>query len=325
MSGRLVCAAVLTLLVLAPVARADGPQASPGLIQGWTGVTAPGFPFRYVTMPSGSSTVLAQVRRSSGRVWGFRSFAGFWGVPQVANDGTAGGLNRDRKVVVLAAWDPRGHLRSTSRFLLVSTRSFRVWRRVTLKGDFAFDAISPGARTLYLIEHVSATDLTRYRVRAYDLATRRLLPRAIADRRQAGWTMQGYPVACRQPGCAVGLHALPAARRVAVRARARRCDPDGRLRRDPLARSPGHPLVGAPARRPACTAAAPRDPSRAHVVRNRYAHVLGLSAGGDPARRLPGYGASPAVTGGSADHGKTTQRSVRRQTYSAATIERGFS
>jgi hypothetical protein len=31
------------------------------------------------------------------------------------------------------------------------------------------------------------------------------------------------------------------------------------------------------------------------------------------------------VTGGSADHGKTIQRSVRLQTYSQSTIERGFS
>jgi hypothetical protein len=229
MPRRLVFLAALMLLVLAPAARADGPQASPGLIQGWTGVTVPGLPFRYVTLPSRSSTVLAQVRRSSGRVWGFRSFDGVWGIPQVANDGTAGGLSRDGKVVVLAQWDPRGRLRPTSRFLLVSTRSFRVWPRVTLKGDFAFDALSPGGRTLYLIEHVSASDLTRYRVRAYDLATRRLLPRVVADRRQAGWTMQGYPVTraassdarwvytlYQQPGGSPFVHALDAVSRTAV-------------------------------------------------------------------------------------------------------------
>jgi hypothetical protein len=229
MLRRLACTAALALLVLVPVARADGPQASPGLIQGWTGVTGPGLPFRYVTMPARNSTVLAQVRRSSGRVWGFRSFPGFWGIPQVANDGTAGGLSRDGKLLVLAQWDPRGQLRPRSRFLLVSTRSFRVWRRVTLKGDFAFDALSPGARTLYLIEHVSATDLTRYQVRAYDIAARRLLPRVIADRRQAGWTMQGYPVTrasgpgarwvytlYQQRGGYPFVHALDAVSRTAV-------------------------------------------------------------------------------------------------------------
>jgi hypothetical protein len=192
MPRRLFCIAALALLALSSAARADGPQASPGVIQGWTGVTGPGLPFRYVTLPSGSSTVLAQVRRSTGRVWGFRSYRGLWGIPQVANDGTAGGLSRDGRVLVLSRWNAAVFGRS--RFLLVSTRSLRVLRRVTLRGVFGFDALSPGARYLYLIQHVSTGDLSRYRVRAYDFATRQLLPRVIADRRQASWTMQGYPV-----------------------------------------------------------------------------------------------------------------------------------
>jgi hypothetical protein len=81
-----------------------------------------------------------------------------------------------------------------SRFLLLSTRTFRVWRRIALHGDFVYDALSPGGRFLYLIEHVSSKDFTRYRVRAYDLASRRLLPRVIADRREASGTMRGYPI-----------------------------------------------------------------------------------------------------------------------------------
>jgi hypothetical protein len=229
MSRRLVCISALALLGVAPAARADGYQANPGVIQGWTGITAPGFPFRYVTLPSGSSTVLAQVRRSTGRVWSFRSFDGSWGIPRVANDGTAGGLSRDRRVLVLADWNPRGPHRSTSRFLFVSTRSFRIWRRVTLKGDFAFDALSPGARTLYLIEHVSTADLTRYRVRAYDVSLQRLLPRVIADRREGSRTMRGLPVTraaspdarwvytlYQHPGGHPFVHALDAAARTAV-------------------------------------------------------------------------------------------------------------
>jgi hypothetical protein len=150
------------------------------------------------------------------------------GVPQVANDGTAGGLSRDGRVVALARWDPRPQ-RAMSRFLIVSTRSFRIWRRITLKGNFAFDALSPGARTLYLIEQVSANDLTRYRVRAYDLALQRLLPRVVADRRQASWTMQGYPLTraasadarwvytlYQQPGGYPFVHALDSVGRTAV-------------------------------------------------------------------------------------------------------------
>ena len=67
--------------------------------------------------------------------------------------------------------------------------------RILLHGDFAFDALSPDGQTLFLIQHVSASDLNRYRVRAYDLRAGRLLPSVIADRTQPGWTMSGYAVA----------------------------------------------------------------------------------------------------------------------------------
>ena len=55
---------------------------------------------------------------------------------------------------------------------------------IALPGEFGFDAISPDRRTLYVIQHVVASDLVRYVVRAYDLRRRRLA--AAGDRRQAG-------------------------------------------------------------------------------------------------------------------------------------------
>jgi len=64
----------------------------------------------------------------------------------------------------------------------------------TLHGSFAFDALSPDAKTMYLIQHVSQQDSTRYIVRAYDLERGRLLPGRIADRTQKSWIMQGFPV-----------------------------------------------------------------------------------------------------------------------------------
>jgi hypothetical protein len=196
MLRRLACTAALASLVLVPAARADGPQADPGLMQGWTGVTAPGLAFRYVTLPGRSETVVAQVRRSTGRVWGFRSLAGIWGVPLVANDGTAAGLSPDHRLLVLANWIPpqNGPFRTRSQFAVLLTKNLRTWRRISLRGDFTFDALSPGGRMLFLIEHVRAKDLSSYRVRAYDLAARKLLPRVVADRRQASWVMRGYPV-----------------------------------------------------------------------------------------------------------------------------------
>jgi len=195
MLRRLVCVTALALLAGAPSASADGPQANPGLMYGWTGVTALGRPFRYVTLPARSQTVLASVRRATGRVWNFRSLDGTWGIPLVANDGTAGGLSRDGRLLVVADWTPQnGALRTTSRFLLVNTKTLRTWRTIALRGDFAFDALSPDGGTLFLIERVSRKDLTSYQVRAYDVHVQRLLPRVIADRRQADWVMHGYPV-----------------------------------------------------------------------------------------------------------------------------------
>jgi hypothetical protein len=60
---------------------------------------------------------------------------------------------------------------------------------------FSSDAVPPDAHRLYLIQHISATNLNRYLVREYDLYADRLLPRAIADRTQRGWVMQGSPLA----------------------------------------------------------------------------------------------------------------------------------
>jgi len=150
----------------------------------------------------------------------------------VANDGSTGGLSRDGRLLVLAGWNPpkvKGQLRTTSRFLLVSTRSLKVWRRVTLPGDFSYDALSPGGGTLYLIEHTSSKNVTTYRVRAYDLMARHLLPRVIADRRQASWLMHGTPVTrtassdgrwvytlYQQPGGYPFVHALNAAASTAI-------------------------------------------------------------------------------------------------------------
>jgi hypothetical protein len=60
---------------------------------------------------------------------------------------------------------------------------------VTLKGAWSYDAISPRARTLFLIQGLPG----RYLVRAYDLGESRLLKRVIANRRERG-PMTGAPV-----------------------------------------------------------------------------------------------------------------------------------
>ena len=78
---------------------------------------------------------------------------------------------------------------------IVSTRNLVASERISLKGSFAYDALSPDGKKLYLIQHSSVDDLQHYVVRAYDLDAHALLPGRIADKAQKSWVMQGFPTA----------------------------------------------------------------------------------------------------------------------------------
>jgi hypothetical protein len=184
----------ILVLATAPAAAASGPSL--GTLEGGLGITPAGGTVRFVALPHGSSTVVAAVRTRGGYVLRSRLLSGAWGVPVVTVQGRADGLSRDARLLVLAQATPsKTVLRSQTQFLLLATNTLLPARAIRLHGDFAFDALAPGGHTLYLIQHVSTADVTSYRVRAYDLETDRLVPGAIADKRQAGWTMSGYPVA----------------------------------------------------------------------------------------------------------------------------------
>ena len=147
----------------------------------------------YVTRLHGGTTLLS--RRVEGRVLASRTLAGSWGIPLVTlTYGDRGGLSPDGRVLVLGDdVHPDGTLRARSGFAVVDTRTLAIVRTFTLRGDYSFDALSPAGRWLYLIHHVeSAGD--RYQVQAYDLRAGALVPGVIADKRQAGWLMAGYPV-----------------------------------------------------------------------------------------------------------------------------------
>jgi hypothetical protein len=74
----------------------------------------------------------------------------------------------------------------------------QVRRRITLRGDFSFDAISPDGSTLYLVEYLSLGrrnfDPTNYLVRALDARSGRLDPKPIVDPREPDEKMGGFPV-----------------------------------------------------------------------------------------------------------------------------------
>ena len=187
----LLLAGTLAALVCVPTALGDGPPVPGVLVAGE--LLAPSGSVRYVLIPGAETTVEA-VSTKTGDVRRSGRFPGSWGIPSVALDGSAAGLSHDGRTLVLAEANPNPVLGSQTRFRVLDTKTLRQRRMIELKGNFAFDALSPNGRRLYLTEHLAGANLDRYVVRAYDLTGGRLLPSRIADRTQRGWVMRGYPV-----------------------------------------------------------------------------------------------------------------------------------
>jgi hypothetical protein len=189
---RRLLACLVAALAAAPSALAGGP--TPPVVQGQAGVLAPGGGVRYVTVRSRHATTVEAIRTRDGHVLRFRSYRGSWGVPRAAFDGSGGAVSRDGRTLVLASTQGGNPLKTRSSFTVLRTSNLLARAEVALRGDFSFDALSPDGSRLYLIQHVSEANLTRYVVRAYDLDRNRLLPDRIADKTQRGWVMEGMPV-----------------------------------------------------------------------------------------------------------------------------------
>ena len=189
-SRRIAAAAVAasTAAALAGAALAVGPW--PGLA---LSVSSPSGDVRYTATRAGGTTTVKAIRE--GTVIASTRIAGAFGIPAVTSMGMPGGLSPDGRLLVLVQPPDYNGLRAQSRFAVLSTGRLAQVATIVLRGEFGFDAVSPDRRTLYVIQHVSGDDLVRYVVRAYDLVARRLLPRAIVDKRNPGEVMRGYPVA----------------------------------------------------------------------------------------------------------------------------------
>jgi hypothetical protein len=172
---------------------ADGGGGSPGVDVG-RGVVAHNGGMRYVTVPTGRTTLAEAVTVRGGRVVRWRSLRGFYGVPLVTYDGATGGLAHNGRRLVLASL-PVGTPVLT-RFVVLDPRTFKVRTRLVLRGNFAYDAISPGGSLMYLIQYLGPPTASgqRYAVRALNLNTRRLYPGAIVDRREPDEKMTGIPL-----------------------------------------------------------------------------------------------------------------------------------
>jgi hypothetical protein len=188
------CLAVAVVaLAVAPAAFADGPIY---VAQAGAGVVSRNGAFRYVALPNGAGgTLLVKIYTAGTQVYGSMTLPGSWGLALIGNGTENGqGLSRDGRTLVLSSMT--GPLGKSSKFLLVDPTHSRVLKRVTLPGSFTFDALSPAATRMYLIQytHAAANNLTDYVVREYDLRTNRLQPGKIAAREEDGEesTMAGY-------------------------------------------------------------------------------------------------------------------------------------
>jgi hypothetical protein len=182
-------AIVVVAVVSAQAAAADGPMF---VTQGGTGTGHGSVRYVAVNTTSGHGTDLVEVSRRDRSVGPALRLSGAWGLPYTPAG--AEGLSRDGRMLVLGSAGIG--LSLPSRFLIANARRMRVVRTISLDGYFSYDALSPDASRLYLIQytHGHSQDTSRYIVRAYDLHANRLLPGRIADRTQKSWVMQGSPV-----------------------------------------------------------------------------------------------------------------------------------
>jgi hypothetical protein len=190
-------ALVLALLVgtAVLVGSAAGAGPSPGVTFGSPGVVSHDGKLRYLALRAGRGTLVEAVTTKGGVVRHSRFLKGSFGVPLVAYDGSAGGLSRNgRRLIVYSPASGLGHAKT--RFVVLDPRTLRVRSRLTLNGNFGLDALSPDGSLVYLIQlkggpNGSGLD---YDVRALNVGTGRLYPGSIVDRREPDEKMTGIPM-----------------------------------------------------------------------------------------------------------------------------------
>ena len=194
--NRVVLGAAAFALALPASAVADGLPVEG--VDGNDGVVSADGAYRYVTFAGTHSSIVARIHVDGGQVARRRILRGSFMVPAVAADGSAGGLSADERALVLIR--PRTRLGQKRTHLLVvdPQRRFALKRKIVLRGDFSFDAISPDGSKLYVVQYNALTrqhfDPTDYAVRVVDTATGQLDGGPVVDPREPGEKMGGLPV-----------------------------------------------------------------------------------------------------------------------------------
>jgi hypothetical protein len=187
---KLIAFALIPFALVAGNATAAKGGPSPGVSVGWDGTVDAASAVRYVALTAAKTTTVAAVRTSDGRVLRYATIRGAFGIPLVAFDGTAEGISSDGKTLVLADVGARP---DETRFAVLSTKTLRLRKAVTLPGLWAYDALSPNGRTLYATQYLGTGANARYNVRSVSLVTGEPVGGAIIDRREPDEEMNGSP------------------------------------------------------------------------------------------------------------------------------------
>jgi hypothetical protein len=144
------------------------------------GTPAPDWSRLYTVAHKSGRTVLSAIDPRAGATDHQISFDGSFDLPAANDRGMPGGISPNGHwLMVESRTDP-----AQTSFTRVNTAFTERPQRITLKGSFAFDAISNDGNRLYLIESLAATQPGHYRVRLYDIGSASFDPRIVIDKRE---------------------------------------------------------------------------------------------------------------------------------------------
>jgi hypothetical protein len=189
-TGVAILATAVALGVITSTAGAAGPV--PGVLQGGNGIAVAGDAHVVAKLHAGKTRVQL-IRDRDAAVLRARVLAGKLGIPQITFSGVVEGTwaNGRRLLLSTSIYDDP----SSTTFVVVDTHTLATRRVVRLRGAFAFDALSPDGKRLYVTQFPNGYNgPIRYVVRSLNLATGRLEPGAIVDKTEPGERMTGIPM-----------------------------------------------------------------------------------------------------------------------------------
>jgi hypothetical protein len=190
MSRRIASGLVGTVIVGATALAATAAGPAPSVMQGRPGIQVAGGAHVLATARANGTTKVALVRDDDGKILRSRVLAGKLGVPMITFSGVVEGTFANGRRLVLASSIYED--RSFTTFVTLDTRSLAPLRTIKLRGSFAFDALSPNGRRLYVTQFPNGLNgPIRYDVRSLNLATGRLDPGTIVDKTEPGEVMAG--------------------------------------------------------------------------------------------------------------------------------------